>query len=85
MKKMLMKCGCAAQGTDRNGDPVCVVHFGLDIGATEKVKTPHLTGRKARCSYGNHGITASDLRLAFFEYKPDQETDRYYCGCWGWD
>jgi len=25
-------------------------------------------------------------RLAFFEYQPDEEYDRFYCGCaFGWD
>ncbi len=27
----------------------------------------------------------SDPSLAFFEHKPDEDYDRYYCGCWGWD
>lgn len=24
-------------------------------------------------------------KLPFFEHCPDQEFDRFYCGCWGWD
>jgi len=23
--------------------------------------------------------------LAFFEHRPDEPYDRFYCGCWGWD
>ena len=23
--------------------------------------------------------------LAFFEHRPSEPHDRYYCGCWGWD
>lgn len=31
------------------------------------------------------GIVDSSPRLAFFEHRPDEEFDKYYCGCWGWD
>jgi hypothetical protein len=52
-----------------------------------------LTGRMAKCHYKSgrdgkahaNGPVASSFSLAFFEYKPDQEFDTYYCGCWGWD
>lgn len=27
----------------------------------------------------------SDPKLAFFKAQPDQEFDKYYCGCHGWD
>jgi len=23
--------------------------------------------------------------LAFFEHKPKERYDRFYCGCWGWE
>jgi hypothetical protein len=23
--------------------------------------------------------------LAFFKYRPEQEFDEFYCGCWGWN
>lgn len=86
MNKPLMKCGCVAQGTDQDGKPVCVVHAGLDSGAYEPAEVqPDLSGRKAKCCYGNHGETDSDFRLAFFVHRPDHEFDEYYCGCWGWD
>jgi len=48
--------------------------------------TPDLTGRKALCGMcGSSGVRDSSLRLAFFEFLPDREYDRHYCGCRGWD
>jgi hypothetical protein len=56
-----------------------------------------LTGRKARCGYYGKtfkhrgrmvtcsGEVDSKLSLAFFEHKPNQKYDEYYCGCLGWD
>ncbi len=99
MERVLMKCGCVAQGTcskSRGVDfdppiPCCVIHDCLE--PAESV--PDLTGRKALCSYGKDGgkykhtrpynETKSDFNLAFFEYHPESKYDTYYCGCWGWD
>jgi hypothetical protein len=48
----MMKCGHAAQGTDGDGNPVCVICFGIRSGATEVDDSPpDLTGRMARCVY----------------------------------
>lgn len=92
----LMKCGHTAQGTDGDGNPACVICALVDprsrIVETER---PSLEGRRAFCCYkegrGNsrpkahtEGVS-SDYGLAFFEYRPDQDTDFFYCGCWGWD
>ena len=82
--KQLMECGCVAQGISA-GKPVCVIHLGLVKGADQPVMPPDLSERTARCSYGKHSVVASSLDLAFFEYLPDEEQDKYYCGCWGWD
>jgi hypothetical protein len=46
--------------------------------------------RQACCGYSRsgeniHAIVPSSKELAFFESKPDQEYDTYYCGCLGWD
>lgn len=97
MPDVLMKCGCRAQGyTGKAGDrkPICIIHDCTEV-ADEQ---PDLTGRKARCSYygcgvkyGNrkdgkcHSEVDSSIGLPFFEYRPDAEYDKYYCGCWGWD
>ena len=47
-----------------------------------------LEGRKARCYQhkgGNPPLVQSRWNLPFFNYRPDKETDEYYCGCWGWE
>lgn len=42
--------------------------------------------RLAKCSYGCSTSTVeSNPDLAFFQPKPDEDFDRYYCGCYGWD
>jgi len=75
----MMKCGHVAN-TERG----CVICFGITPGAEEiNYSPPDLTGRKAKCECG--GLRDSDTRLPFFEHRPDQDTDLYYCGCRGWD
>lgn len=51
-KAVMMKCGCAAQGTDGHGNPVCVVHSGLKEGWNiVDENPPDLANREARCFY----------------------------------
>lgn len=82
MGDTFMRCGCAAQGTIGNSEkPICLVHD-----CVEPASAPDLSGRYAICSYGPpHGRVPSKLSLAFFVHHPDDEEDRYYCGCYGWD
>lgn len=92
----MMDCGCAAQGIDGNGNPVCVVHAIVD-GTKGRIQTqaPDLEDRQARCGYdhgagcpknkGRDSRVSSAMTLAFFKYQPDSEYDDYYCGCWGWN
>lgn len=84
-KMPLMQCGCVAQGL--MGDkPVCVVHaLIIPEAMLEATEQPDLTGRKASCGLNCKKIVDSSFDLAFFEYRPDKETDLYYCGCRGWD
>jgi len=70
---MLMKCGHAPNGTDSKGNPVCVICIGFTEKARIVAEEPNLEGRP------------SSTKLAFFEYRPDQPTDDYYCGCRGWN
>ena len=37
--------------------------------------------------YDNEGRAwaTSSLDLPFFKSRPDQETDEFFCGCFGWD
>ena len=79
----LMKCGCVAQGeitAPGPTRPVCVIHD-CDVPADVQ---PDLTGRTASCSLCDNQAPSS-LDLAFFEYHPDWNTDRFYCGCRGFD
>lgn len=80
----LMKCGHAAQGTDKGGNPVCVICIGLDDGAKVVAEEPNLEGRKASCPYCHKQVDSS-TNLPFFEHLPNRGWDVYYCGCRGWD
>jgi hypothetical protein len=81
MRKFL-SCGHAANSIDGSGNPSCAICAG--IVPIKVVKPPYLIGRRAICPYcKNEG--QSDLELPFFEYRPDQEKDSFYCGCMGWD
>uniref|UniRef100_A0A6M3IUC1 Uncharacterized protein n=1 Tax=viral metagenome TaxID=1070528 RepID=A0A6M3IUC1_9ZZZZ len=39
------------------------------------------------CKRGNPCLCeqSSSDKLPFFEHKPNNEYDKFYCGCWGWD
>lgn len=86
--KYLMKCGHVANAIDKNGKPVCAICApnvdGVTVGRAIDSETGGLEGRKARCSWCSH-TTDSRWNLPFFEYRPDKETDSYYCGCGGGD
>ena len=85
----MMQCGHAANATYQdNGEvkPCCAICIGLEPGAkVVATNPPDLTGRFATCAYGDHKRVPSSSGLAFFKHQPDQKTDRYYCGCRGWD
>jgi hypothetical protein len=89
----LMKCGhtANAMSVSKNGkrEPCCVICGCYEVAETK----PDLTGRFAKCSYRNKrngqphtdkDIVPSSYDLPFFEYKPNEKYDEYYCGCWGW-
>lgn len=84
----MMKCGCAANGTNSKGEPVCVVHAALTPDAEVPVLAPDLEGRHARCGYYGGKCKSerpSSLALAFFQHRPAAPFDLYYCGCYGWE
>ena len=95
MEFPLMACGHTANSTtERDGVkiPVCVICAGIVDGYDVVVELmPSLEGRMALCGYktrkdgSTHTPIPSAWGLAFFEYRPDQELDKFYCGCWGWD
>lgn len=92
----MMKCGHAANAKDEDGKPVCAICILQRLPDDENdparivVGAPNLEGRQAACVYRHgksklHGIVASSTELAFFEHCPDEQYDKYYCGCMGWD
>jgi hypothetical protein len=85
----LMKCGHSTTAKDKDGKPVCIICFGVNNDATiVEDNKPNLTGRKAICCQHKHltqKIVDSNFNLPFFEYRPDEKYDAFYCGCWGWD
>jgi hypothetical protein len=97
----LMQCGHTAQATttlppDEDGTErtirCCVICAGIDKGYNICADKPSLKGRKARCDYWRSkdkhqpgDEVDSKWSLAFFEYRPDKEYDKYYCGCFGWN
>ena len=85
---VMLKCGHAANAhVERDGKsiPCCAICAGISAGYDEiDDSPPDLSGRKARCSYCKH-IVDSGTSLAFFEYRPTEQYDNYYCGCRGWD
>jgi hypothetical protein len=86
--RLLIKCGCVAQGyLEKDGKkiPCCVVHD-----CTEPVEKPSLEGRTAYCDEcGKEAPSSYDL--AFFKIgrmvkgEQRENEDSYYCGCCGWD
>jgi hypothetical protein len=85
MEHPLLKCGHAANATTEDGRPCCAICIGISEGAQEVAeKQPDLKGRRAKCTYCMKTIESS-LSLAFFEHRPHDDHDDFYCGCRGWD
>lgn len=80
----MMTCGHVSNGTRNDGKPVCAICGCAQVVKPVEAPTEGLEGRRARCS--DCGTTTeSKWTLPFFKYQPEQDTDRYYCGCYGWD
>lgn len=78
-----MKCGCTNNAVNGEGKPSCAIH-GCSVIEFKCEGKKGLEGRKAKCSYGDT-IVDSSWGLAFFQHKPKEEFDEFYCGCCGWD
>ena len=83
-----MKCGHVANAYDPYGNPVCAICAGLndsaDIVEMECFKNVGLEERAAKCT--ECGKTRdSNWGLPYFEYCPEEDFDKYYDGCFGWD
>lgn len=82
---VLMKCGHTNTGITSEGKIVCASCYGIAEGADEVAEVqPDLTGRKAKCVYCKT-VKDSSLDLPFFRYLPEEDKDKFYCGCYGWD
>ena len=79
---VMMLCGHAANATDENGQPACVICMpnptASQIDDTYQVPP----GRMAMCHYCKR-LVPSSTDLAFFAAMPGA-TDDFYCGCRGW-
>lgn len=86
--KYLMKCGHVANAIDENGKPICAFCApdvkGVTVERSIESETSGLEGRTAHCAWCSR-VTESKWTLPFFKYRPDKETDSYYCGCGSWD
>ena len=80
----MMACGHAANATC-NGKPVCAICLDEESARTPMEEQPDLSARTAECCYHCGAKQQSSTSLAFFEWRPDQEFDEYYCGCRGWN
>jgi hypothetical protein len=81
-KTPMMGCGHAANATS-NGKPCCVICL-EDPKSRQIVEGPDLTGRMAKCSYGDTTVKSS-TNLAFFKYKGDgsqESLNKCECGYW---
>lgn len=80
--------------------PSCAIHSCIEVAETRPDLTGRIarcayhgaaaSRNKNECSTCKRGEPCkcerpSDMRLAFFEYKPTKPFDTFYCGCGGWD
>jgi len=61
----------------------CVYYGQIPTGRLHE--SNHGCKRGEPCMCEEPSSNAPDGRLAFFEYRPLELHDRFYCGCWGWD
>lgn len=90
MPKPMMLCGHAANATNKEGKPVCVICIGIISGAEDINPEQIAKGRMAYCSYCNkERPSSSDLPFFGKGYihhgVRDETKDSFYCGCLGWD
>ena len=74
----ILQCGHMSLS---DSDPYCAIRYDTEYNdCMFRESEPDLTLRVAQCVSCNTK-TRSNLHLNMFEYRPDQETDLYYCGC----
>lgn len=80
----MLACGHTALAKDGNGAWVCPICVGIHPGARDIVATPSVEGRTASCAQCGKK-RPSETDLPFFQHRPSEKHDFYYCGCHGWD
>jgi hypothetical protein len=55
-------------------------HYGQKVGRKNECVTCRNGDGRCQCE-----VNSNPTRLAFFESCPNEEYDRFYCGCFGWD
>jgi hypothetical protein len=90
----MMKCGHAANGTKTSFNasndgpafpsiPCCVICAPSKEAYEIDENPPDLRAREARCECDARKPSSPDL--PFFEHRPSQPFDSFYCGCRGWN
>jgi len=85
LERTHMACGHVANAKLDNGDPCCIICYGIHPGAGQVVEPPDLTGREAKCYYCGKIVSSMNGRIQFFNHLPEKDYDEFYCGCKGWD
>jgi hypothetical protein len=82
--KFIMACGHAPSGADKEGCPICAICVGITAKAELRQTVSIPISRQAKCSHcGSYAPSVENL--AFYQYKPNEEYDEFYCGCAGWN
>lgn len=79
----LMKCGHIANAFTHDDKPACAICLCTDV-VRECRGKDGLDGREMVCPYCMKKEPSS-WGAPFFEYRPNKDTDSFYCGCRGWD
>lgn len=95
----ILRCGHAANATDGSGRPSCAICCCSDVAEHQPTLTGRRARCRHFGHVCSGRGTPPEQRgrpcvserpsdpglLAFFEHRPGEPFDRYYCGCWGWD
>ena len=77
---VIMACGHAANSITSDGEVYCGECFGETIAAFTPADIPNVF-RFAECMDCGCLMESKPKTLAFFTYRDDHETDRFWCGC----
>lgn len=67
----------------------CSYRFGVGCESRAQESQKRFKGGKVQYGAvpkgGKIAEAPSSIELPFFQHKPDESVDSYYCGCMGWD